>query len=253
MTVCGRFVSSSKPDELARYFAAELEPGVELAANYNVAPTSEVYVVVEEDHHRVLEAFRWGLVPPWAEDLRVGARMINARLETVATRNAFRQAFRRRRCIVPADGFYEWTAVPGQTRKQPWYIHRPDGEPYAFAGLWERWRPAGTDGPWVLSCSVITGAANPLMARVHDRMPVVLPPDVWSAWLDPDLQDADAVASMLRPTPAELVAFHPVSLEVNTVRNRGAHLIDEVALGEGSPDLRTEAAGQDPTGRGPAT
>ena len=241
-------MSSSKPEDLAQYFAAAHESGVELAANYNVAPTSEVYVVVEHHHNRLLEALRWGLVPPWADNLRAGARMINARLETVATRNAYRQAFRRRRCIVPADGFYEWTKVPGRTRKQPWYIHRPDGEPYAFAGLWERWREPGTDGPWVLSCTVITGAANPLMARVHDRMPVVLAPDVWEAWLDPDLQDADAVAAMLGPTPAELVAFHPVSLEVNTVRNRGAHLIDEVALGDGSPDLRSDASDRPTTG-----
>jgi putative SOS response-associated peptidase YedK len=241
--MCGRFVSASPPDELARYFGAEPPTGEPLAANYNVAPTTEVYAVVEEHTppdrrpdgaaddgapHRRLERFRWGLVPPWAEDLRAGARMINARMETVATRNAFRSAFRRRRCIVPADGFYEWTTVPGRKQRQPWYIHRPDGEPYAFAGLWELWRPGHDNGPWVRTCTVLTAAANPVMARIHDRMPVVLPPGTWERWLDPDLHDADELLHLLQPTPASLVAFHAVSTDVNRVANRGPHLLDEV-------------------------
>jgi putative SOS response-associated peptidase YedK len=236
--MCGRFVSASPPDELARYFGAEPPAGEALAANYNVAPTTEVYAVVEEHEpdapddpdarQRRLGLFRWGLVPPWADDLRVGARMINARMETVADRRAFRSAFRSRRCIVPADGFYEWTTVPGTKVRQPWYIHRPDGEPYAFAGLWERWRPSGGDSPWVRSCTVLTGAANPLMARIHDRMPVVLPPAAWEPWLDPDLHDVDELLHLLEPTPASLVAFHAVSTDVNRVANRGPHLLDEV-------------------------
>jgi len=137
---------------------------------------------------------------------------------------------------VPADGFYEWTKVPGHRRKQPWYIHRPDGEPYAFAGLWERWRPHGTDGPPILTCTVITGAANPKMAELHDRMPVALAPENWATWLDPELHDIDMLEALLRPTPAELVAFHPVSVAVNSVTNRGPHLLDEIT--EINPDGR---------------
>ncbi|MCC6438161.1 MAG: SOS response-associated peptidase [Acidimicrobiales bacterium] len=226
--MCGRFVSSSKPGELADYFAAEPAPDVELAANYNVAPTSEVYVVYDDGRVRRLDAFRWGLVPPWAKDLSVGARMINARAETVATTNAFRKAFAHRRCIVPADGFYEWTKVPGHKRKQPWYIHRPDGEPYAFAGLWERWRP-GPAEPWMLSCTIITGAANEKMAELHDRMPIVLPPDRWSQWLDP-ATDTELVGALLVPTPSQLVTFHPVSTEVNKATNQGPQLVEPVAV-----------------------
>lgn len=226
--VCGRFVSSSKPDELAGYFAAEVTPGAELAANWNVAPTSEVYVVHHDGRARRLDAFRWGLLPPWAKDRSVGARMINARAETLADKSAFRQAFARRRCIVPADGFYEWTKVAGHKRKQPWYIHRPDGEPYAFAGLWERWRP-GPEEPWTLSCTIITGAANETMAALHDRMPIVLPPDRWASWLDPEVSDLEVLGALLVPTPAQLVSFHPVSIEVNTATNQGPQLVEPVA------------------------
>ncbi|MEZ5260187.1 MAG: SOS response-associated peptidase [Acidimicrobiia bacterium] len=225
--MCGRFVSSSKADVLADYFSAEPTPDVELAANYNVAPTSEVYVVYDDGTARRLDHVRWGLVPPWAKDLAVGARMINARAETVASKNAFRKAFAKRRCIVPADGFYEWTKVPGHKRKQPWFIHRPDGEPYAFAGLWERWRPAA-DQPWTLSCTIITGAANDKMAELHDRMPIVLPPDRWSKWLDPAVEDTELLGSLLVPAPPELVAFHPVSTEVNKAGNQGPQLIEPV-------------------------
>ena len=254
--VCGRFVSSSSPDELARYFSAAVDPSVELGPNYNVAPTSDVFVVVCQNHERLLQAFRWGLVPSWAEDLRVGARMINARLETVATRNAYRQAFQRRRCIVPADGFYEWTTVAGQARKQPWYIHRPEDEPYGFAGLWERWRPSGPTGPagmapaWTYTCTVITAAANPRMAQLHERMPVALAPQAWDAWLNPDLHDVAVVASLLRPTPAELVTFHPVSVEVNTAVNRGPQLIEEISW---PPDAAApDSGGTNPPGTGVA-
>ena len=244
--VCGRLVSSSPPDELARYFDADLEPGAELAANYNVAPTSEIFVVYQREDHRLLDAFRWGLVPSWAKNLSIGAKMINARAETLASKNAFRQAFARRRCIIPADGFYEWTKVPGHKKKQPWYIHRPDGEPYAFAGLWERWRPEPGQ-PWVLSCSIITGAANDKMAEIHDRMPIVLPPERWQQWLDPGTTDVGNLQSLLVPAPPELVTFHPVSTEVNIASNRGAHLIDAIER------IDPDGTGTDPTSDGEAS
>jgi putative SOS response-associated peptidase YedK len=236
--VCGRYVTASPPDELARYFGAATG-GAELAPNYNVAPTDEVYAVRRDEHDRRLGVLRWGLIPYWAKDRSIGSRMINARVETVATKQAFRRSLSGRRCLIPADGFYEWTAVPGRRTKQPWYIHRPDGEPYAFAGLWDRWRPrsgagdaeAGPDAPRpdpVVSCTIITGPANEKMAALHDRMPVMLPPSSWDRWLDPLLTDLDAVTELLVPAPVELVAFHAVTTDVNSVRNNGAHLIEPV-------------------------
>lgn len=240
VAVCGRFVSTSPPDDLARYFAADPAPEVELAPSWNVAPTDRVAVVLERRDERLVEVVRWGLVPPWAKDLSVGARMINARAETVATRSAFRKAFAQRRCIVPAAGFYEWTRVEGHRKKQPWFIHRPDGEPYAFAGLWERWKQ-DDDHPWVLTCTIITGAANGPMSEVHDRMPVMLPPDRWARWLDPAEGDVELLQSWLVPAPDALVTFHPVSIAVNTATNEGPELVDAVAVID--PDGKGPAAG----------
>ena len=163
IAVCGRFVSSSPPDEIARYFDVDetSEQALEHRANFNTAPTTDVFVVYRDGSTRRLDTFHWGLVPRWAKDLSIGNRMINARAETVATKPAFRHAFARKRCIVPVDGFYEWKAPPpGQKRKQPYFIHRPDGEPYAFAGLWEQWKGPGPDGDEVTvrSTTIITGA-----------------------------------------------------------------------------------------------
>ncbi len=241
--MCGRFVSSSTPDELASYFAAQLAPPADLAPNYNVAPTEDVFVVYHDGEARRLDAFRWGLVPPWAKDLASGSKMINARAETLTSRNAFRKALEKRRCLIPADGFYEWTKVPGHRKKQPWYIHRPDGEPYAFAGLWERWR-AGAGEPWVLTCSIITGDANEEMAKLHDRMPIMLPPDRWSAWLDRSRSDVEELSSFLVPAPPQLIAFHPVSTAVNRAGNGAPDARD------GGPRLVEPVSTIDPDGTG---
>ena len=254
--MCGRFVSSSPPDEIARYFDVDqtAEQVLDQRPNYNTAPTSDVFVVYEDGDTRRLDSFHWGLVPAWALDLSVGNRMINARAETVATKPAFRRAFTRRRCIVPVDGFYEWTTVAGQKRKQPYFIHRPDGEPYAFAGLWEQWKGslsapgAHEDGAGdgdqggdagggggdrgdevtVRSVTIITGAANEPMSAIHDRMPIILPPSAWATWLSPDEHDVDTLGKFLVPAPAELITMHPVSTDVNSVRNKGEYLVEEV-------------------------
>jgi putative SOS response-associated peptidase YedK len=231
--MCGRFVSSSPPDQVAAYFDVDevSEQAVEHAPNFNTAPTTDVYVVYEDGSTRRLDTFHWGLVPGWAEDLSVGNRMINARSETAASKPAFRRAFARRRCIVPADGFYEWRALEGQKKKQPYFIHRPDGEPYAFAGLWEQWRGTVTgseDEVTVRSVTILTGSANDRMAELHDRMPVILPPGAWATWLSPEEHDLETLGRLLVPAPDELITFHPVSTEVNSVRNKGAHLLDEV-------------------------
>lgn len=227
--MCGRFVSASPPAEIAAYFGAEVVADLEPRPNFNVAPTTDVLVVYDADGERRLDAFRWGLVPTWAKDLSIGSKMINARAETVAEKNAFRSSFAKRRCIVPATGFYEWKATVGEKRKQPFFIHRPDGEPYAFAGLWAQW--TGTDaegGPIVVrSTTIITCIANEAMSLLHDRMPVMLAPSDWSCWLDPDQHDTDVLTPLLVPAPSELIAAHEVSTDVNSVRNNRPDLIDE--------------------------
>jgi putative SOS response-associated peptidase YedK len=231
--MCGRFVSSSPPDQVAAYFDVDevSEQAVGHTANFNTAPTTDVYVVYEDGSTRRLDTFHWGLVPGWADDLSVGNRMINARSETVASKPAFRRAYAKRRCIVPADGFYEWRALEGQKKKQPYFIHRPDGEPYAFAGLWEQWRGtvAGSDEEvTVRSVTILTGAANDRMGELHDRMPIILAPSAWGTWLSPEPPDLDALGKLLVPAPNELITFHPVSTDVNSVRNKGEHLVDVV-------------------------
>jgi putative SOS response-associated peptidase YedK len=160
--------------------------------------------------------------------------MINARAEGLLDSNAFRRSFERRRCIIPADGFYEWERT-GAKRKQPWYITRPDGKPFAFAGLWDSWRPnKGTDEGRVVSCVVITGEPNDAVARLHDRMPVILERDVWDIWLDPENDDVGSLTQLLVPVPSSEVQLVPVSTLVNTVTNDGPELIEAVAPGEGT-------------------
>jgi putative SOS response-associated peptidase YedK len=228
--MCGRYVSATPADQLADYFGARLTAEQLLDPEYNVAPTRSVWTVFDDGQSRRLDVARWGLVPFWAKDLSIGNRMINARAETVAEKNAFKKAFRRQRCIIPADGFFEWTTRPGQRHKQPWYIHRPDGEPFAFAGLWETWRGPDRDADPVRTCTILTGDANEKMAAIHDRMPVMLPPDSWQTWLDPGVDDTEVLGKLLVPAPPELITFHPVSTEVNNARNHGEHLIDPVTL-----------------------
>lgn len=197
-----------------------------VAPSWNVAPRAEVLTIVDKDDVRRLGRMRWGLVPSWAETPAIGDRMINARAESLVEKPAFRTAFERRRCIVPADGFYEWEAVPGRG-KQPMYIHARSGEPLAFAGLWEVWRDASVpDAPWLRTCAIVTTDANATVAPIHDRMPVMLPADGWDAWLDRDLRDPGALVGLLRPAPDELLELWPVSARVNSARNDDETLIE---------------------------
>ena len=239
--MCGRYVASSPPGELARYFGAELRSEQLLDADYNVAPTRQVFTVLQDGDTRVLDTSRWGLIPFWAKDAKVGNKMINARSETVAEKSAFRSAFKTKRCIIPADGFYEWTRPEGKTR-QPWFIHRPDGEPYAFAGLWETWRGPEKDQEPLRSCTVLTGAANEPMSRIHDRMPIMLPPSAWDTWLDPEVDDLDTLGKLLVPAPPELITFHPVSTDVNNARSRGEELVEPVEI-DADDDVRVDGGG----------
>lgn len=242
-TMCGRFVSSSSPAQIAGHFDVDAVPEqlLDRGPNYNTAPTTGVLVVHEDGSARHLDSFRWGLVPSWAKDVKIGARMINARAETVADKPAFRSAFAKRRCIIPADGFYEWTTRPGEQKKQPYFIHRPDGEPYAFAGLWERWQGStgeaeeGSGAEPMRSCSIITTAANEPMQELHDRMPVILPRSAWKDWLDPDQHNTELLGQLLVPAPPGVISFHAVSTEVNSARNKGEHLVDRVDPSTGEP------------------
>ncbi len=240
--MCGRFVAASSPALLADRFAVDevdASVGLEPEPDYNVSPRRGVLVVRERDGERVLSRLRWGLVPSWAKDPSVGDRMINARAETVADKPAYRRAFAGKRCIIPADGFYEWkrgSAAGGvKPPKQPFFIHRRDGEPLAFAGLWEVWKvPPDTDpalgGPdgWLRSCAIVTGPANELLAPIHDRMPIVLPASAWDQWLDPDEHDVAALGRMLVPAPAEWFEAYAVSTRVNNARNNGAALVERL-------------------------
>jgi putative SOS response-associated peptidase YedK len=237
--MCGRFVAASKPEEIAAYFGAEA-PEVELPANWNVAPTNDVYGVVEgPDGVLRVEVFHWGLVPSWAKDVKLGQRMINARADTLAMKNAYKSAFKKHRCIIPMDGFYEWKQLSGpdapltrsgKPAKQPVYAHRLDGEPLAVAGLWSPWRDpqAGDDAPWLHSLTVVTTDANGTMAPIHDRMPVILPPSAWKEWLDRENQDVAALTGLLVPAPDDLLGLHAVSTDVNNVRNKGPQLVEPV-------------------------
>lgn len=233
--MCGRFVAASPPDELAKYFGTP-QVEEELKESYNVAPTAKIYTVRAPDRSRELTVMRWGLVPFWAKDTKIGSRMINARSETAAVKPAFRTAFKKRRCLIPADGFFEW-ALPdnpvGRPKKQPYFIYRNDEELSVFAGLWERWYPKDSNGDRLDdaepldTCTVLTCAANQTMARIHDRMPVFLPPAAWDRWLDP-ASDPASLADLMKPAPDSLLGLHPVRTEVNNSRNQGSQLIEAV-------------------------
>ncbi len=220
--MCGRFALYTPKEAVVRLFGLQAVP--DLRARYNIAPTQSV-LAVREDEPGTREALmlRWGLVPFWAKDPAIGNRMINARGETVAEKPAFRQAFRRRRCLIPADGFYEWQKVPGG--KQPWFIGARDDALLAFAGLWERWDARGTEEP-LESCTIITTAANATLAPLHDRMPVILHSGLWDSWLSGTTGAAD-LSGMLRPASNQLLAARPVSRRVNSPANDDPGLLAE--------------------------
>jgi putative SOS response-associated peptidase YedK len=235
--MCGRFALYTEPARIARYFGASVAEGhdAEHAPSWNVAPTDEVLGVRDRPPQgggppeRTLMTFRWGLIPWWSKDTKSASRLINARRETVLTKPSFREAFEKRRIIVPADGFYEWRKTKTGA-KQPHFFTRADGAPMAFAGLAERWRDknAGPDAPLIRSCTVITTSAGPDMSGIHDRMPVVLDPSVFDLWLDPANEDVEELRALLRPPPAGTVAHHPVGPRIGNVRNNDPTLIESV-------------------------
>ncbi len=226
--MCGRYVVAYDPETLVSGFSVTrvtLFP-----RRWNVAPQSAVPVVYEtKDGERIAENLRWGLVPHWAKDLAIGRQLNNARAEGLFDKPSFRQAARRRRCLLPASGFYEWQATP--SGKQPWYITPSSdaGDPalFAMAGLFEAWRPPGSaaDADWLLTCCVITTGANALMAPIHDRMPVMLPRTQWAAWLAREVQEPEAIAPLLVPSAVDTMRAWPVSRAVNRGSAEGQALI----------------------------
>lgn len=222
--MCGRFSLTADTKKLAESFA-EFTPPKELTPRYNIAPTQPVAVVANTGQNKV-DFFVWGLIPSWAKDPSIGNRMINARSETLAEKPSFRAAYRRRRCLVLADGFYEWRKNSDKS-KTPMYIQLESREPFAFAGLWEQW--FSPDGSEVLSCTIITTDPNQLMRSIHNRMPVILPRSAYGQWLDPNEQAPERLHSLLTPFPAEEMTAYPVSTFVNNPRNESAQCIAPAA------------------------
>jgi putative SOS response-associated peptidase YedK len=234
--MCGRFALVTPPARVARYFEAVLDDRAEpdREPSYNVAPTDPVLGVrVRRDDEagsttRILTGYRWGLIPSWSKDASTGSRLFNARGETVTTRPSFREAFKQRRIIVPADGFYEWRKT-NKGGKEPHYFTRVDGAPLAFAGLSEWWRDRRVpDAPAIYSCTIITTTASQDMDGIHDRMPVVLDPGVFDVWLDPSIDDLHEVAALVRAAPPGTITHYAVGPRVGNVRNNDAELIERV-------------------------
>ncbi|CUR55875.1 conserved hypothetical protein [metagenome] len=241
--MCGRYASSRKPEDLIEEFEiTDSRVGVPLEPDYNVAPTKEVYAVMErppsQDRsapaERQLRTLRWGLVPSWAKDPSIGNRMINARMETVAEKPSYRRAFSSRRCLLPADGYFEWyptteTTKAGKPVKQPFFIHPVDGGVLAMAGLYEIWKDPTReeDDPDLFrwTCTVITTDAEDSLGHIHDRMPLMVTPERWADWLDPTISGKDRLLSLLVPAAPGLLEAFPVSTAVNNVRNNGPELV----------------------------
>jgi putative SOS response-associated peptidase YedK len=222
--MCGRFIQCTSGDRLAERFHLPAAP--ELTPRYNVAPSQPVGAIRSaEGGGRQWVALRWGLVPAWAPEPRTAYRTINARAETVAEKPTYRHAFRRRRCLIPADGFYEWVKLGA--RKQPYCIAPADGQPVAFAGLWERWE---RDGQVLESCTILVAQANARIAPIHDRMPVILDPAVEALWLDPTATDPAALQPLLVPCAPDRLRWWPVGTAVNSTRHEGPDLMAPVAL-----------------------
>jgi putative SOS response-associated peptidase YedK len=252
--MCGRYASSRRPEDLVEEFEIDkVEVKEALAPDYNVAPTKPVYAVVQRPPvkdepalERQLRVLSWGLVPFWAKDPSIGNKMINARMETVHEKPAFRKAFATRRCLLPADGYYEWYPTELKTKagkplKQPFFIHPADGSVMAMAGLYEIWRDPTRDEDdpdrfrW--TCTVLTTTAEDAVGHIHDRMPLLVEPERYAAWLDPSVSAVDELTGLLVPAAPGRLEAYPVSTQVNNVRNNGPELLDPLA---GEPAARAD-------------
>jgi putative SOS response-associated peptidase YedK len=227
--MCGRYTLTQSGGAIATAFDLGQVP--EVVPRYNIAPTQPVpAILATAEAERQFKLLYWGLIPSWSKDFKIGARLINARAETVAEKPSFRAAFKRRRCLIVADGFYEWQRL--DTGKQPYYIYvghqMDDHPPFAFAGLWEHWE--SSDGDWIDSCTILTTAANDLMHPIHERMPVILPEADYDLWLDPTVQSADKLQALLQPYPSEAMTAYPVSTAVNSPKHDDPALLQPVEV-----------------------
>lgn len=218
--MCGRFTLTQSAETIAEFF--ELDEVPRFMPGYNIAPTQPVPTIrASQAKEREFDYLYWGLIPSWSKDPTIGARMINARAETVAEKPSFRTAFKRRRCLIVADGFYEWQKTG--SKKQPYYFHLDQHHPFGFAGLWEHWQ--SPEGDQIQSCTILTTAANDTMRPIHDRMPVILHPQDYDLWLDPTVQSTDGLYSLLRPYPDVEMHHYPVSTKVNRPQNDSSECI----------------------------
>jgi putative SOS response-associated peptidase YedK len=248
--MCGRIALYTEPERLSRVFDAAMAAGVDAGdlPRFNVGPTTEIFGIIDAgsppdtagSRERLLDRFRWGLIPWWSTEATSGGRLFNARAESVSTKAAFRDAFRLRRAVIPADGFFEWrkerdgSGVRPGGKSQPYFFTREDGQPLALAGLWEVWRdPLGPDdrSAWITSCAIITTTAGPDVASVHERMPVILEREAIEAWLDPS-EDVEVLEALMQPAPAGTLAHHAVDRRVGNVANDEPGLLAPVDVDE---------------------
>lgn len=226
--MCGRFVQTQEAENYGAYFSVDVIRTDDVLSSWNVAPTKQVYAVAEHQGERQLGTFNWGLVPFWAKDAKIGARLINARVETASEKPAFRDSFTARRCIIPADGFYEWE--PKDRGKLPHYFFDADRRPLALAGLWSSWKDPDS-GDRIRTCTILTGEPNDVVEPIHDRMPVVLSETVWDPWLDPEITDPGVVGDLLAASTGPNLVEHAVSTLVNRVANDVPELIAPLESG----------------------
>jgi len=226
--MCGRFVQTQEAENYGAYFSVDVVKTDAMLSSWNVAPTKQVYAVAEHKGERQLGTFRWGLVPFWAKDAKIGARLINARVETAADKPAFRDSFAARRCIIPAEGFYEWE--PKDRGKLPHYFFDVDRRPLALAGLWASWKDPDS-GDQIRTCTILTGEPNDVVEPIHDRMPVVLSEAVWDPWLDPGITDPGVIGDLLAVSTGPELVEHAVSTLVNRVANDVPELITPLESG----------------------
>jgi len=222
--MCGRYLMHAPPELLAELFELQEIPIV--TPRYNIAPTQQVLACRQTDKGRELVALHWGLIPSWADDSKIGYKMINARSDGVATKPSYRSAFKKRRCLIPATGFYEWQAVKGEKKKQPHLIRRKDGKPFAFAGLWEHWEKG--EEP-IDSCTIITTDANRTLKPIHERMPVIVDKKDFKLWLDPKVEKGEDLEAVLKPAPDALLEAVPVGLMVNNPSYDGPKCCEPVS------------------------
>jgi len=232
MPMCGRFTSTSQLSFLAERFRADSEGAEGHQPSWNVAPATDILVITaSDDGARRLRSLHWGLLPKYAKDASGRNQLVNLRAETAGTKPTFKRLLAKQRCIIPIDGFYEWQDMGKGQRKQPIYIVARDQQPIALAGLWETWREKGAGegedkGERLWTCTILTTTPNKLLATIHNRMPVILPPETWDTWLDPDNTDADALAKLLVPAPDELLMAWPVDPAVGNARNNRPDLVE---------------------------